>query len=71
VFGGLTLVGFSAIEPLKTDAVIAALAQIGVIILLFEVGLETNLKEMKGGWMVVAARRSRGCRRRRSFLAGV
>jgi Kef-type K+ transport system membrane component KefB len=51
VFGGLTLIGFSAIEPLKTDAVIAALAQIGVIILLFEVGLETNLKEMREvGW---------------------
>lgn len=58
LFGGLTLVGFSAIEPLKTDAVIAALAQIGVIILLFEVGLETNLKEMREvGWssLLVAA----------------
>jgi len=49
--GSLSLAGLSAIDSLKTDAVIAALAQIGVIILLFEVGLETNLKEMREvGW---------------------
>ena len=57
LFGSLALVGFNAIESLKTDSVIAALAQIGVIILLFEVGLETNLTEMKEvGWssMLVA-----------------
>jgi Kef-type K+ transport system membrane component KefB len=34
-------------EPLKTNQVIAALAELGVIILLFEVGLETNLNEMR------------------------
>jgi Kef-type K+ transport system membrane component KefB len=51
LIGSLSLVGFKAIDALKTDSVIAALAQIGVIILLFEVGLETNLKEMKEvGW---------------------
>ena len=51
IVGSLSLVGFTAIDSLKTDSVIAALAQIGVIILLFEVGLETNLKEMKEvGW---------------------
>jgi Kef-type K+ transport system membrane component KefB len=49
--GSLSYVGLSAIDSLKTDTVIAALAQIGVIILLFEVGLETNLQEMKEvGW---------------------
>lgn len=49
--GSLSLVGLNAIDSLKTDTVIAALAQIGVIILLFEVGLETNLNEMKEvGW---------------------
>jgi Kef-type K+ transport system membrane component KefB len=38
-------------EPLKTDGVIAALAQLGVILLLFEVGLESNLGEMlEVGW---------------------
>src|SRR5262245_29730475 len=51
LFGSLSLVGLTAIDSLKTDSTIAALAQIGVIILLFEVGLETNLKEMKEvGW---------------------
>ncbi|HEX5082416.1 MAG TPA: hypothetical protein VFY40_10235 [Blastocatellia bacterium] len=35
-------------EPLKTNIVIGALAEIGVIILLFEVGLESDLGEMLG-----------------------
>lgn len=46
VLGNLILVGFPYAESFKTDVVIEALAQIGVIILLFEVGLETNLREM-------------------------
>src|SRR5687767_14045713 len=49
--GNLVLFGFTAAEPLKTNATIAALAEIGVIILLFEVGLESDLKEMmEVGW---------------------
>jgi Kef-type K+ transport system membrane component KefB len=51
VIGNLVLLGFTAAEPLKTDAVIAALAQLGVILLLFEVGLESNISEMlEVGW---------------------
>ncbi|PYS49282.1 MAG: cation:proton antiporter [Acidobacteria bacterium] len=51
LLGNLVLFGFTAAEPLKSDPVISALAQIGVIILLFEVGLESNLKEMlEVGW---------------------
>jgi len=51
IIGNLVLFGFTAAEPLKTDGVIAALAQIGVILLLFEVGLESNLGEMlEVGW---------------------
>jgi Kef-type K+ transport system membrane component KefB len=51
VVGNLALFGFNAIEPLKNHEVIGALAEIGVIILLFEVGLETNLTEMmEVGW---------------------
>ena len=51
VIGNLVLVGFTSAEPLKTDAIIAGLAEIGVIILLFEVGLESDLKEMlEVGW---------------------
>ena len=51
IIGNLVLLGFTAAEPLKTDATIAALAQLGVILLLFEVGLESNLGEMlEVGW---------------------
>jgi Kef-type K+ transport system membrane component KefB len=49
--GNLTLVGLAQVETLRTDPVIAAVAEIGVIILLFEVGLESNLGEMLDvGW---------------------
>ncbi len=51
VLGNLILVGFSGLEPLKTNTIIAAIAEIGVIILLFEVGLESDLQEMmEVGW---------------------
>ena len=51
IIGNLVLFGFTAAEPLKTNDVIAALAQIGVILLLFEVGLESNLGDMlEVGW---------------------
>ena len=46
VLGNLLIFGTSVFEPLKTDVTIAALAELGVIILLFEVGLESDLKEM-------------------------
>jgi len=51
LLGNLVLIGFSGVELLKTNEIIAALAEIGVIILLFEVGLESDLKEMlEVGW---------------------
>ena len=51
VIGNLVLLGFTAAEPLKTNEVIAAIAEVGVIILLFEVGLQSDLKEMmEVGW---------------------
>ena len=51
LIGNLILFGFTAAEPLKTNETISALAEIGVIILLFEVGLESNLSEMlEVGW---------------------
>ena len=51
VIGNLVLFGFAGIEPLKNNAVIGALAELGVIILLFEVGLESDLREMmEVGW---------------------
>lgn len=49
--GNLVLLGIAAAEPLKTNEVIAAIAEVGVIILLFEVGLQSDLKEMmEVGW---------------------
>lgn len=48
VVGNLILVGFTGAEPLKDNTVIAALAEFGVIVLLFEVGLESDLREMMG-----------------------
>lgn len=51
VIGNLVLLGITFAEPLKTNTVIGALAELGVIILLFEVGLESNLCEMlEVGW---------------------
>ena len=51
LLGNLIIFGFTAAEPLKTNETIAALAELGVIILLFEVGLESDLKEMmEVGW---------------------
>ena len=46
ILGNLVIFNFGYAEPLKDNAIIGALAQIGVIILLFEIGLETNLREM-------------------------
>ena len=51
ILGNLALVGFHHADWIKTDVVIAALAQLGVILLLFEVGLESKLGEMlEVGW---------------------
>ena len=49
--GALALAGVGGVEQLRTHAVIGALAELGVIILLFEVGLESNIAEMlEVGW---------------------
>ena len=51
VIGNLVIFGFTGAEVLKSHETIAALAELGVIILLFEVGLESDLKEMmEVGW---------------------
>lgn len=46
VIGNLTLVGFGGLEFIKTDAGVDLLARIGVLILLFEVGLESTVHQM-------------------------
>ena len=46
VFGNVVLAGFHGFEPIKDSASIAMLAELGVIILLFEVGLESTVRDM-------------------------
>src|SRR5512145_515843 len=46
VLGNLSLAGLQLLEPIKSDPSIAMLAEIGVLILLFEVGLESTVGQM-------------------------
>ena len=46
VLGNLGLAGLGWLEPIKSDTSIDVLARLGVIILLFEVGLESTVREM-------------------------
>ena len=46
IIGNLALFGFHQLDYLATDQGISILAEIGVILLLFEVGMESNIKEM-------------------------
>jgi len=49
--GSLGLLGFGGLEFLKTSVGLEILAQLGVILLLFQVGLESNVGEMLSvGW---------------------
>ncbi|MFO7874499.1 MAG: cation:proton antiporter [Bacteroidales bacterium] len=47
VMGNLFLVGWDVFEPIKTDSIIYFLAEFGVIILLFQIGLDSNIERMK------------------------
>lgn len=46
IVGNLTLFGYHGLQYLGTNQVVEALAEIGVVLLLFEVGLETDISEM-------------------------
>jgi Kef-type K+ transport system membrane component KefB len=46
LLGNLTLAGFSGVEYLKTDATLDLLSELGVILLLFHVGLESTVAEI-------------------------
>ncbi|HSS76678.1 MAG TPA: cation:proton antiporter [Thermoanaerobaculia bacterium] len=51
VLGNLSLVGYGGFSFLATDPGLEILAQLGVILLLFQVGLESNVQEMMSvGW---------------------
>ena len=51
VLGNLALAGYGGLGFLATDPGLEILAQLGVILLLFQVGLESNIREMLSvGW---------------------
>ena len=57
VLGNLALVGLEVFEPLKTAPFLPIAAEIGIILLLFQVGLESELDELLavGGTAVAVA----------------
>src|ERR1043165_1763906 len=46
LLGNLNLVGTNLLEPLKTSTMLGVVAEIGAILLLFEIGLESDLTEL-------------------------
>ncbi len=46
LLGNLVIFGITWVEPLKTSEALAVAAEVGVIVLLFEVGLESHLREL-------------------------
>lgn len=47
ILGNLSLVGIGFFEPIIDDPYVMFLAQLGVIVLLFQVGLETDIADMR------------------------
>ncbi len=47
VLGNLYLLGIDVLEPAKSDRILAFLAELGVVILLFQIGLESNPADMR------------------------
>ncbi len=51
VLGNLNLVGFTMLDPLKTNSTVRMVGEIGAILLLFEVGVESDLVQLLAvGW---------------------
>jgi len=51
LLGNLVLIGLNWAEPIKHDEMIKFLAELGVVILLFQIGLESKIEEMmRVGW---------------------
>jgi Kef-type K+ transport system membrane component KefB len=46
ILGNLVWLGFAGFEPIKDDAFVRMLAELGVILLLFEVGLQSTVRQM-------------------------
>ena len=47
ILGNLALFGLPIFEPIRDNELIAFLAELGVVILLFKVGLESNIQKMR------------------------
>src|SRR3989339_1561113 len=47
ILGNLALLGFNLFESIKQDDILLFLSELGVIILLFQIGLESNIQQMK------------------------
>jgi len=47
VLGNLVLVGVTAVEPVATNDIVQFLAELGVILLLFQIGLESSIDRMR------------------------
>lgn len=47
ILGNLSLLGIHFFDSIKVDSIIAFLAELGVVILLFQIGLESNIAEMR------------------------
>jgi Kef-type K+ transport system membrane component KefB len=47
LLGNLALAGLDVLEPLKSDAFVRSLAELGVVVLLFQIGLESDVQEMR------------------------
>src|SRR6267154_4793014 len=51
VLGNLNLFGVTLLDPLKSSSSLSVLAEIGAILLLFEVGVESDLMQLLAvGW---------------------
>src|SRR5262249_2876468 len=46
ILGNLTLAGFSGLNYIKTDILVDTLARLGVVLLLFQIGLESTVPQM-------------------------
>lgn len=47
ILGNLFLFGIHLFEPIKHDSIIAFLSELGVVVLLFQIGLESNIHKMR------------------------
>ena len=47
ILGNMFLCGIDFFQPMKSDVYLQFLGEIGIVILLFQVGLESNIKQMK------------------------